>query len=116
MILGEVEYTAYVDESGAYVSPEAAGSPGVTAKKMNASEVDTTGAGCVLKEDPSVKVDSRAYKMSKSRGNVINPDDIVDEFGADSLRLYEMFMGPLRDTKTWSTRAIEGRPVYEHLY
>lgn len=37
--------------------------------------------------------------MSKSRGNVINPDDVVFDFGADSLRLYEMFMGPLRDTK-----------------
>lgn len=38
-------------------------------------------------------------QMSKSRGNVINPDDVVGDFGADSLRLYEMFMGPLRDTK-----------------
>jgi hypothetical protein len=37
--------------------------------------------------------------MSKSRGNVVNPDDVVGQFGADSLRLYEMFMGPLRDTK-----------------
>jgi isoleucyl-tRNA synthetase len=37
--------------------------------------------------------------MSKSRGNVVNPDDVVAEYGADSLRLYEMFMGPLRDTK-----------------
>jgi hypothetical protein len=40
-----------------------------------------------------------AHKMSKSRGNVINPDDVVQDFGGDSLRLYEMFMGPLRDTK-----------------
>lgn len=46
-----------------------------------------------------VQVTSRAHKMSKSRGNVINPDDIVWQYGADSLRLYEMFMGPLRDTK-----------------
>jgi leucyl-tRNA synthetase len=44
-------------------------------------------------------VTARAFKMSKSRGNVINPDDVVHRFGADSLRLYEMFMGPLRDTK-----------------
>jgi len=43
-----------------------------------------------------VKVSARAHKMSKSRGNVVNPDDVVFEFGADSLRLYEMFMGPLR--------------------
>jgi len=47
-------------------------------------------------------------KMSKSRGNVINPDDVVDEFGADSMRLYEMFMGPLEDSKPWSTDGIKG--------
>lgn len=38
----------------------------------------------------------------------INPDDVVTQFGADSLRLYEMFMGPLRDVKVWSTRSVEG--------
>ncbi|MCL2724507.1 MAG: leucine--tRNA ligase [Polyangiaceae bacterium] len=49
-----------------------------------------------------------AEKMSKSRGNVINPDDIVQSHGADSLRLYEMFMGPLEAVKPWQTSAIEG--------
>ncbi len=53
----------------------------------------------MLREQPSVRVSSRAHKMSKSRGNVVNPDDVVTMYGADSLRLYEMFMGPLRDTK-----------------
>ncbi len=47
-------------------------------------------------------------KMSKSRGNVINPDDVVDEYGADSMRMYEMFMGPLEDAKPWSTEGIRG--------
>lgn len=47
-------------------------------------------------------------KMSKSRGNVVNPDDIVEEFGADSLRLYEMFMGPLEMSKPWSMNGIKG--------
>ena len=47
-------------------------------------------------------------KMSKSRGNVINPDDIVKNFGADSLRLYEMFMGPLEDSLPWSNKGLEG--------
>ncbi|AJY76258.1 leucine--tRNA ligase [Paenibacillus beijingensis] len=47
-------------------------------------------------------------KMSKSRGNVINPDDIVGEFGADTLRMYEMFMGPLEATKPWSANGVEG--------
>jgi leucyl-tRNA synthetase len=52
-------------------------------------------------------------KMSKSRGNVINPDDIVNEFGADTLRIYEMFMGPLEATKPWNTNGVEG--VYRFL-
>lgn len=47
-------------------------------------------------------------KMSKSRGNVINPDDIVSSHGADTLRLYLMFMGPLEDVKPWSSKGIEG--------
>ncbi len=47
-------------------------------------------------------------KMSKSRGNVINPDDIIDRYGADALRLYEMFMGPFEDAKPWSTDGIVG--------
>jgi len=47
-------------------------------------------------------------KMSKSRGNVINPDAVVAEYGADSLRLYEMFMGPLEATKPWSMQGVNG--------
>ena len=47
-------------------------------------------------------------KMSKSRGNVINPDDIVSVYGADTLRMYEMFMGPLEATKPWNTNGVEG--------
>lgn len=47
-------------------------------------------------------------KMSKSRGNVVNPDDIVRDFGADSLRTYEMFMGPLEQVKPWQTSGIQG--------
>ncbi|MBL7014295.1 MAG: leucine--tRNA ligase [Candidatus Marinimicrobia bacterium] len=47
-------------------------------------------------------------KMSKSKGNVINPDDVVEEFGADSFRLYEMFMGPLDKAKPWSTTGLQG--------
>jgi leucyl-tRNA synthetase len=52
-------------------------------------------------------------KMSKARGNVVNPDDVVREYGADSMRLYEMFMGPLEAVKPWSTKSIEG--VYRFL-
>ncbi len=56
--------------------------------------------GMILGED--------GEKMSKSRGNVINPDEIIDEYGADAFRLYEMFMGPLERTKPWNTQSIEG--------
>lgn len=63
------------------------------------SDVTKKGNGYVLKSDESITVDSRVFKMSKSRGNVINPDDVVVQYGADSLRLYEMFMGPLTETK-----------------
>ncbi|MDZ7694534.1 MAG: class I tRNA ligase family protein [Balneolaceae bacterium] len=51
--------------------------------------------------------------MSKSRGNVVNPDDIVEQYGADSMRLYEMFMGPLEQVKPWSTKDVDG--VYRFL-
>jgi leucyl-tRNA synthetase len=56
--------------------------------------------GMVLGEDSN--------KMSKSRGNVVNPDDVIASYGADSLRLFEMFLGPLSATKPWSTNGIEG--------
>jgi len=56
--------------------------------------------GMILGED--------GLKMSKSRGNVINPDEVVDEYGADSMRLYEMFMGPLDKAKPWQTKGLQG--------
>ncbi|MCI0640345.1 MAG: leucine--tRNA ligase [Gemmataceae bacterium] len=55
-----------------------------------------------------IELVGKAEKMSKARGNVINPDEVVDEYGADSLRLFEMFMGPLEATKPWSMRGVEG--------
>ncbi|HNB09949.1 MAG TPA: leucine--tRNA ligase, partial [bacterium] len=61
--------------------------------------------GIILGED--------SQKMSKSRGNVVNPDDVIAQYGADAMRLYEMFMGPLTQTKPWSTRGVEG--VYRFL-
>ncbi len=56
--------------------------------------------GMILGEDGN--------KMSKSLGNVVNPDDVVRDYGADVLRMYEMFMGPVADTKPWNTKNIEG--------
>jgi leucyl-tRNA synthetase len=72
-------------------------------------------AGLVSTKEPFQKLINQGLilgedgeKMSKSRGNVVNPDDIVKEFGADSLRLYEMFMGPLEKVKPWQTNGVKG--------
>jgi leucyl-tRNA synthetase len=61
--------------------------------------------GLILGED--------GQKMSKARGNVVNPDDMVSEYGGDALRLYEMFMGPLEMVKPWNTQGVSG--VYKFL-
>ncbi len=60
---------------------------------------------------------SNGEKMSKSRGNVINPDDIINQYGADALRLYEMFMGPLEASLPWSDTGLEGaRRFIDRVY
>ena len=71
--------------------------------------------GVVTTKEPFMKLVNQGMilgengeKMSKSRGNVVNPDAVVKEYGADSLRLYEMFMGPLTQTKPWQTAGIVG--------
>jgi leucyl-tRNA synthetase len=89
------------------VSAEKRGADAVPAK-VAADQVEKQGEHFVLRDAPQIRVESRAHKMSKSRGNVVNPDQVVREFGADSLRLYEMFMGPLEATKPWSTTGVSG--------
>ncbi|HMO14300.1 MAG TPA: leucine--tRNA ligase [Pirellulaceae bacterium] len=120
MILGEVEFTGYRDFDDRWVSAsdveendEHQPMHKQTGKQLHAVQLDSCdvekkGEGFVLKADPSIRVDSRAHKMSKARGNVINPDEIVAEYGADALRLYEMFMGPLEATKPWSMSGVNG--------
>jgi leucyl-tRNA synthetase len=75
---------------------------------LTEDDVVRTKDGYFLRSDPTVRVDARAYKMSKSRGNVVNPDQIVENYGADAFRLYEMYMGPLEAVKPWNTRDIVG--------
>jgi leucyl-tRNA synthetase len=123
LILGEMEFTGF-QQGGAWVSAEQVSFDGDVAKlrksdeplacvKLTEEQVAKEGDAFVLKDRPEVRVDARAYKMAKSRGNVINPDSVVDEYGADSLRLYEMFMGPLEQVKPWSMHGVEG--VYRFL-
>lgn len=63
--------------------------------------------------NPGLILGEDGEKMSKSRGNVVNPDDVVDQYGADAFRMYEMFLGPLEKVKPWSTANIDG--VYRFL-
>jgi leucyl-tRNA synthetase len=140
LMLGETEYHVFLDETGKPVSlselcdvAEEASADGVKmiafhkqtgvklfGKKLDESEVEKIADGYGLKSNPAIRVDARSFKMSKSRGNVVNPDQIVGDYGADTLRLYEMYMGPLETQKPWNTRDIIGMSrflngVYRHL-
>jgi leucyl-tRNA synthetase len=112
MILGEMEFTGY-RANGQWVSAIKDIPESWESVRLEEDQVSKQGDGFVLKDNPQIRVDARAFKMSKARGNVVNPDDVVKEHGADSLRLYEMFMGPLEATKPWSTRGVDG--VYRFL-
>ncbi len=128
LILGEMEFHAFARPDGAYVSAsevedvkEEALPEGLRltamhkttgekliGKRIDVEQVEKKGERFVLKSDPAIVVDARAFKMSKSRGNVVNPDQIVNDYGADCFRLYEMYMGPLEAQKPWNTRDIVG--------
>ena len=78
---------------------------------LNSHEVtiDPEGRATLSTErDSVIELERVVEKMSKSRGNVVNPDDVVAEYGADAMRLYEMFIGPLEKAAPWSTEGIQG--------
>jgi leucyl-tRNA synthetase len=125
MILGEVEYhvtpAAYTARNAklAEMGIRAVHRPAKEEGERESYVLDLTDdqvekkQGKALLKGTDIELTGRADKMSKSRGNVVNPDDIIKEYGADSLRLYEMFMGPLEAVKPWSTKSVEG--VYRFL-
>ncbi len=115
MILGELEFTKYVDAEGQPVSAEhvRSGKDSRSGQELQDETVDPEavtkrGDHFVLVDDETVRVDAKAHKMSKSRGNVVAPDEVIAAYGADAFRLYEMFMGPLEQVKPWNTRGVEG--------
>lgn len=81
-------------------------------EKFKEFRPDFANAEFVL-EDGKYICGAEVEKMSKSKFNVVNPDDIIETYGADTLRLYEMFLGPLEQPKPWNTNGIEG--VYKFL-
>ncbi len=130
LILGEMEFYLFRDKNGEPISVEGikditdvgqtlVGKDKITneeivAHKIEAEKVEKRGPWFCLKDSPHiVRVETRCFKMSKSRGNVVNPDDVLRDFGTDALRLYEMFMGPLEMVKPWSTKGVAG--VYKFL-
>ncbi len=122
MILGPTEYTGFQrDGTGQWVSAhelsELSAEERASVRRVKVDEADvvkapTGGRGSAgrfeLVAAPGVSVEAAAHKMSKSRGNVVNPNTVIDEFGADSLRLYIMFMGPVDAVKPWDTSRVSG--------
>ncbi|MDB4459060.1 leucine--tRNA ligase [bacterium] len=133
LILGEMEFTYFSTEGGEKVSSklvkginEEASASGsrlvgthkktgekVFGTRVTDEEAEAKGGDFVLNNDKEIQVDARCFKMSKSRGNVVNPTDVLKLYGADAFRLYEMFMGPLEQVKPWSTKNVDG--VYRFL-
>jgi len=82
-------------------------------EKFKAWRKELANAELILEEDGKYITGREVEKMSKSKYNVVNPDDICEQYGADTLRLYEMFLGPLEQAKPWNTAGISG--VYNFL-
>ena len=95
---GMILAQSYQDEQGKYYYPE---------------DVEQSGSKYVAKSTGRV-VKTQVEKMSKSRYNVVNPDEVIDKYGADAMRLYELFMGPLEQVKMWQMAGVEG--VYRFLH
>lgn len=129
MILGMSAFVYRIDGTNQYVSKNLAADyqtqkihVDVSLLKGTSDELDTdafkawrpdyANAEFIL-EDGKYITDREVEKMSKSKYNVVNPDDICEEYGADGLRLYEMFLGPLEQSKPWNTQGLSG--VYGFL-
>ncbi|REC74071.1 leucine--tRNA ligase [Chryseobacterium elymi] len=129
MILGMSAFVYRIDGTNQYVSKNLAGNyhtqkihVDVSLLKGASDELDTEafktwrpdyGNAEFILEEGKYITDREVEKMSKSKYNVVNPDDICEEYGADGLRLYEMFLGPLEQSKPWNTQGLSG--VYGFL-
>ena len=124
MILGTSAFVYRIDEKNTFISKDLIKDENVTPIHADVSFVNASdeldleqfknwrqeykGAEFILNSDGVYKVGRDVEKMSKSKYNVVNPDHICETYGADSLRLYEMFLGPLEQYKPWKTAGITG--------
>lgn len=123
MIQGRTSFVYRIKDTNTFVSEELKGDYDTTPIRVDISLVDndvldTDGfrawrpdfrdAEFILGKDGKYRTGWAVEKMSKSMFNVVNPDDIVERYGADTLRLYEMFLGPLEQSKPWDTNGIDG--------
>ena len=127
MILGDSALVNRKIETGEYISAELAENHRVQKLNVDVSIVNSNNEldidqfkawqpefkNAEFIMNKVFKVDREVQKMSKSKFNVVNPDDICDNYGADTLRLYEMFLGPIEQSKPWNTNGISG--VYNFL-
>lgn len=127
MILGYSAFAHRIDGTNTFISADKAKGQKTTKVHVDVSlvnssdELDMEGfkswrddlKDAQFEFEDSFKVSREVEKMSKSKFNVVNPDDIIEQYGADTLRLYEMFLGPLEQSKPWNTAGISG--VYNFL-
>ncbi|MFT5102425.1 MAG: leucyl-tRNA synthetase [Candidatus Latescibacterota bacterium] len=124
MILGESAFVSRLEESNTFISEGQIIDKKVQRIHADVSLINSSNeldieafknwredfkdAEFVTEEDGSFKVSREVEKMSKSKFNVVSPDDICERYGADTLRMYEMFLGPLEQAKPWSTSGLSG--------
>jgi len=124
MILGESAFVNRIDGKNQFITESKLGNLIVQPIQTDVSFVNNSNeldidafkkwrpefkdAKFITEDDGSFKVSREVEKMSKSKYNVVNPDDICEQYGADSLRMYEMFLGPLEQAKPWNTAGITG--------
>lgn len=95
---GMILAPSFQDQAGKYYSPESVYEKG----------------GQYLTKQGDLPLKTQIEKMSKSRLNVVNPDDVINDYGADAMRLYELFMGPLEQVKPWQMAGVEGVSRFLH--
>lgn len=111
LILGDKDFYIYKDKDNQYISNnniDYSNKKNLIIEKINKDEVIKLNNDFYLKKNINIKVLMKHSKMSKSKGNIVNPETIIKNYGSDTLRMYIMFLGPIDEDKPWSTKGIKG--------